>query len=466
MRTFFQCGLIFLLLFAGVSLRADDTLVWHTNQDLVSADIKSVELIRVLEGVAKLTGWHVFLESNAMSLNVSTKFKNVSSGEALHLLFPNLNYALLPQTNGPSQLYVFRTSRSAATQQVRPADLAAKKLAPKKIPNELIVRLKPGANIDALAKKLGAKIIGKIDSLNAYRLQFSDEAAADAARAELANNSDVASIENNYVVDAPPQPTALPSGANAPPINLKVNPAASSSDRTTVILVDTAVQKLGSDLDKFLAGSMSVAGTPNLDPNTPSHGTSMFEDILRGAAAVSGGSSSVQIYNVDVYGPNATTSTFDVAAGLTAGINQYATTQSGGTGGTVVNMSLGSPADSSLLHDVIQQAVQQGIVVYAAAGNNSSPDNFYPAAYPEVTSVTASYQGALASYANYGSYVKLIAPGTTPVMYGDSTWLVSGTSSSSALVSGITAGTAASRNITVGTAANGVSSSPTFQFKR
>ena len=51
----------------------------------------------------------------------------------------------------------------------------------KHVPNELLVKLKPGADIDALAKLLGAKVIGRDDKLGIYRLQFADAAATDAA---------------------------------------------------------------------------------------------------------------------------------------------------------------------------------------------------------------------------------------------------------------------------------------------
>lgn len=456
MKFLFQRGWIAGLLLATFSLSAADTLIWRTKEDRVTADIQSAGLIPVLEGVAKLTGWHVFLESN-ITQNVSVKFKDLPSGDALRFMLGDLNYAFVPQTNGSPRLFVFRTTRANATQAIQPGDLASgKKLEAKTIPNELIVRLKPGASIDELAKKLGAKVIGKIDGLNAYRLQFADEAAADAARALLANNSEVTGVESNYVVDAPPNPVKLDTVTSAAPINLKLSPPNGSSDRATVVLVDTAVQKLNSELDGFLTKTFSVAGTANLDPNTPSHGTSMFESILRGAANASGGSSSLQVIGVDVYGPNATTSSFDVAMGITVGVNN---------GGNIINLSLGSNSDSPVLRDVIQQALQNGIVIYASAGNNASAEWFYPGAYSGVTSVTASYQGKLAPYANYGAYVKLIAPGTLPVNFGGNTWIVSGTSGATALISGITAGTATSKNVSVGAAANAVNNSSPLQFK-
>jgi len=454
MRNLFSRAGLLLLLMAAISLRAEDVLTWHTNHNLVSADIKSAELRRVLEGVAKLTGWRVYLETNTTQV-VSTKFKDVPSGEALHLLLPGLNYALVPQTNGMSRLFVFRTTRDQATELIRPGDLAGgKTLEAKKIPNELIVRLKPGANIDEIARKLGAKVVGKIDGLNAYRLQFADGAAAEAAQSQLGANSNVAGVESNFVVDAPP-PVQRVEGVSVPPLNLTLNPPGDSG-RVVVGMVDTAMQSLGSDLDKFLVKSISVAGDATPDPNAPTHATSMFQDILRGASSVVGNSTSMQILSVDVYGPNATTSTFDVALGVTTAINN---------GANPLNLSLGGSGDSQVLRDVIQQAIQKGITVVVAAGNNASPAPFYPAAYPGVISVTAGTGGQLAPYADYASYITLELPGTAPVIFGGSTYLVSGTSTSTALGSGMIGGLAAGKNVSVSTAANGLLNTPTYQFK-
>src|SRR5215831_8593286 len=57
-------GLTFLLA-GSPSAQAGDTLSWRTNDNRVSADIKSTELTRVLEKVATVTGWQVFLEPDA-----------------------------------------------------------------------------------------------------------------------------------------------------------------------------------------------------------------------------------------------------------------------------------------------------------------------------------------------------------------------------------------------------------------
>ena len=163
------------------------------------------KLIPLLEQIASVTGWHVFVEPDT-GRSISAKFSDLPPGEALHLLLGDLSFALVPETNASPKLFVFRTAMKNATQLVRPANAAESRAKGKLIPNELIVRLKPGAKIDELARALGAKVIGRIDSLNAYRLQFEDQAAADTARQQLASNPDVASVDSNYSIDRPTAP--------------------------------------------------------------------------------------------------------------------------------------------------------------------------------------------------------------------------------------------------------------------
>ena len=329
-------------LLAAAPAWAADALNWETNRNRVSADIKSGKLIPLLEQIASVTGWRVFVEPDT-GRNVSAKFSNLVPGEALHLLLGDLSFALVPETNASPKLFVFRTTMKNATQLVHPVTSAESQAGGKVIPNELIVRLKPGAKIDDLARALGAKVIGRIDSLNAYRLQFEDPAATDTARQQLAANPDVTSVDSNYSMDRPVAPIGAQSSNLPPPPQLQLKPPPSDG-RVIVGLVDTAVQPLGNGLDSFLLKAISVAGDAQLDPNNPSHGTSMAETILRSIASMTKGNSSVQILPVDVYGPNASTSTFDVANGIAQAVNN---------GATLVNLSLGSGGDSTFLHSVI-----------------------------------------------------------------------------------------------------------------
>src|ERR1019366_1681548 len=217
---------IFLLLVLGVwgaaFTRAAETnsLVWQADRDQVSADIRSEALLPLLEDIAHQTGWHIFVEPGA-ARNASTKFSGLPGGEALRKLLGSLNYALVPQTNGPQQLYVFTTTIHNATQRVAAAPVKA--VPQKRIANELLVKLKPGADIDAIAKSLGAKVVGRNDKLGLYRLQFADAAATDAALASLKTNPDVAAVDYNYIFARPPAPQQV---ANAPagPVSLTLDP--------------------------------------------------------------------------------------------------------------------------------------------------------------------------------------------------------------------------------------------------
>jgi len=420
-RTFWSVGLCILFALGHpLAGHSADTFNWNTNQNRVSVDIKSTGLLNVLERIAQNTGWQVFVEPETLH-TVSAKFKNLPPGEALPLLLGDVNFALLPTTNGLSRLYVFRTTRQNATQLVK---------APKAkvIDNELIVRLKPGANADELARSLGAKVTGRIDSLNAYRLKFDDAAAANAARDSLATNSDVSAVDSNYAIDRPTAPQGFNGSAPSPQLQMKAPP---DTGRVIVGLVDTAVQPFGNNLDQFIEKQISVAGNAQSDPNTLNHGTAMAETILRSLDAATKGNTSVQILPIDVYGPNAATSTFDVANGIVQAVNG---------GARVINLSLGSDGDAGFLHDVVKAAAAQNILMIGAAGNEPVTTPYYPAAYPEVDAVTAIDQGQLAPYANRGSFVSLGAPGSNIVPYGNLAFGVQGTSVSTAFVSGVAAG--------------------------
>jgi hypothetical protein len=63
----------------------------------------------VLEKIAVAAGWHVYVEPG-LERNVSAKFNGLPSGDALEMLLGNLSFALVPQTNAPARLYVFRTA--------------------------------------------------------------------------------------------------------------------------------------------------------------------------------------------------------------------------------------------------------------------------------------------------------------------------------------------------------------------
>jgi len=410
----------------AASAPANDSLTWRKEKASVDADILTWDTVRVLERIAEATGWQVYLEPGAR-IKVSTKFKDRAPDKALDLLLGNLSRALLPGTNGgASRLLVFRNRQNDATQLIK---APGKQVKP--IPNELIVTMKPGANLEDLAKKLGAKVKGRSAGMNAGRLEFDDADAANAARDALRDHEEVASVDVNYPVGEQPQ---VEGSANAA-LNLKLQPI-KDGQGVIVGLIDSAVQRQGGSLDGFLMPTISVAGESQPPVDRPSHGTSMWETLLGGVSQAneSGQGSRVRVLPVDVYGNSPTTSTFEVATGIYEAMR---------AGATVINLSLGSEGDTPFLYQVIREGRQAGRIFIASAGNTPVTTPTYPAAYSEVIAVTAGdSRGNLASYANRGSFVDMMAPGTTTITFNGQTWRVSGTSPAAAYVSGLIAGTA------------------------
>src|SRR5258708_6293694 len=183
-----------LCLIANIAASGDE-LAWRPKQNKFDAEIGAWTISHLLREMAKETGWLVYVEPETEH-TVSAKFAGVPPGEAMHLLFGDLNFALLPQTNAPSKLLIYRTSLQQATQLISSGKAKPKDL----IPNELVVHMKPNSKetIEALAARLGGKIVGRSDELRTYRLSFQDEAAAQSAREALKADPSASGVESNF----------------------------------------------------------------------------------------------------------------------------------------------------------------------------------------------------------------------------------------------------------------------------
>jgi subtilisin family serine protease len=82
-------------------------------------------------------------------------------------------------------------------------------------------------------------------------------------------------------------------------------------------------------------------------------------------------------------------------------------------GAKVVNISFGTDqaVESRTLTEAIATVQARGVVVVAAAGNNGSTDQNFPAADTGVLSVSATDGASLSPWANRGGWVKVAAPG-------------------------------------------------------
>ena len=108
----------------------------------------------------------------------------------------------------------------------------------------------------------------------------------------------------------------------------------------------------------------------------------------------------------------------------------------------IINMSLGG-GYSQALNRAVEIAVQKGIIVVSAAGNeNQDSCNTSPGSSTQSITVGAFGQGdKIAYFSNWGSCVDIFAPGVDiwSTVPGNSTGKMSGTSMATPMVAGVVA---------------------------
>lgn len=171
-----------------------------------------------------------------------------------------------------------------------------------------------------------------------------------------------------------------------------------------VAVLDTGVNSKHPDLpsvtSKYAAGTSDSNG----------HGTHVAGIIAAQADGKLGVgvAPGVSLYAGNVLPNNGSGTLDDTMAGVRA--------VSGQSGATVtvdiINMSLGSLGYSEDFQTVITAAYNNGVAIFAAAGNDGGNNYNYPACYDHVISVAATDQSnARASFSNYCNKVDLSAPG-------------------------------------------------------
>lgn len=209
------------------------------------------------------------------------------------------------------------------------------------------------------------------------------------------------------------------------------------NNKVTVAVIDTGMDVKHADIKSKVLPPYNVLSPAN-QPFTDSHGTHVAGIIASEKDNGIGGhgiNPSAKILPVDVFGGQWGTSDYAIAEGILYAISQKA---------DVINMSLGGPMESPILEEAVKKAVDAGITIVAAAGNDYGESISYPAAYEGVISVSATNdKNKLAEFSSYGAYVDIAAPGEAvySTMYdllkGSTFAAMSGTSMATPVVAGV-----------------------------
>jgi thermitase len=178
------------------------------------------------------------------------------------------------------------------------------------------------------------------------------------------------------------------------------------TEEVIVAVVDTGVTLAHPDLSPHLTGGYNViepSAPPEDDVGHGTHVAGVISALTDNRQGVAGMTWYNKIMPVKVLDSTGMGSTYSVAEGII-----WATDH----GANVINLSLGNYASAEFLHDAIRYAFDRDVVLIAATGNDNTSQPGFPAAYPEVLSVSATNMyGEKASFSNFGDYVDVVAPG-------------------------------------------------------
>ncbi len=272
-----------------------------------------------------------------------------------------------------------------------------------------------------------------------------------------ARRPEVAYAEPNYyaTVCAVPNDAYFPLQWNFPQINLPDAWDISTGEGVVVAVVDTGINPFGRDgfgsfsNDRLMLGYNAITGIRGgIDFNQ--HGTHVAGTIGQetdNGTGVAGIAYNARLLPVKALSFLGGGFIYSIVNGI-----RWATDN----GADVINLSLGTSADSYFLEEAVDYAYERGVTVVAAAGNDGTEAILYPAAYEHCIAVGAvRYDKELASYSNYGDELDLVAPGGDAEIYdyedgimqetfwafgiGWGYWLSSGTSMASPHVAGVAA---------------------------
>jgi len=190
--------------------------------------------------------------------------------------------------------------------------------------------------------------------------------------------------------------------------------AATAKATINVAIIDTGIDYHHPELKDVYAGGWNALARTDDPFDDEGHGTHVAGTIAAAdnGEGVLGVAPHVRIWSVKVLNERGSGSNEHLVESL-----QWVINKKNDLGGQwIVNLSLGDYEGSIAEQETVAKAVDAGILIIAAAGNNSTEQKpapvTYPAAYPSVVAVAATtYDRQHASFSAQGPELDLSAPG-------------------------------------------------------
>jgi len=255
--------------------------------------------------------------------------------------------------------------------------------------------------------KIGTKVIRSIPSLGYDVIQLNKGTSLEKAVLYYAQQKGVKSVSPSYVYHSFGTKTDPKKQDMYHLSLLQIDKALELAGKhdVKVAVIDSGVDFKHPDLKSQVLPPYNAAAPANTS-YPGDHGTHVAGII--GAAKDNGiGGHGInpkaKLLPIDVFNGKDGANDFVIAQGILYAIEQ---------GADVINMSLGGYGESPLMQEAVQKAIEKGVTIVAAAGNESTDNYSFPASYEGVISVgSTNDRNKLSSYSNYGPSVDLVAPG-------------------------------------------------------
>ena len=313
------------------------------------------------------------------------------------------------------------------------------------IEGELILRPKEGvsrAELIALLKERGIAVIGDIPELDLIRVSLPDDMKVGDAQKFLKEKDAVSETVRNAPVTLEPAPVAenikqgTPVGSSALKLmGGEIIGKGRDGDGILVAVLDTGVDDSNPSLAGQTFGGYDIVNDMAFVTDKNGHGTACASLIAGkgGEGGVLGAAPKAKILPVKVMDDSGKSDGFAIAKGIVYAVEK---------GAKIINLSLGTTSETTLLDSAIDYALGKGVLVVAASGNEGKEGENYPSTVDGVLCVGAvDGEKWKAAFSNYGPKVDLVAPGVLVAAAAPmgGVVLMSGTSSAAPLVSGAAA---------------------------
>mgnify|MGYP001077490778 CR=1 FL=1 len=307
-------------------------------------------------------------------------------------------------------------------------------------PDRVIVLFEEGlaATARSAAVSLGARVEADLPLVRGAALSLPPGLSPE----RLRGIRGVAQVEQDTLVNILKKPAPKPPASQTLPWGVDRVEADLSWPVTTgggikVAVVDTGIDVAHPDLSQNLKGGYNAINPAKSYTDDNGHGTHVAGTIAAVAdqIGVVGVAPDAHLYAVKVLSRSGSGWTSDIIEGIQWSVDNNM---------DVINMSLGSSVYSAAFDTACQQAIDAGLTIVAAAGNEGPGMETvgYPAKYARVIGVSATDNSdMIASFSSRGEGVDIAAPGVSvySTYKGQAYATLSGTSMASPHVAGVVA---------------------------